>query len=245
MDGTASEAYHGIYIDSNNPRANPMTLFNGDCLTQEVFHELYEEIGEDFRAELVDGIVFVREPLGIGHGETHSRLTTILGNYGGLTSGVQTLADATVILGPKDEVQPDVLIRIKPECGGQTENWIYRKKKKKTAYVKGAPEFVAEISHSSRAIDLHLKKKRYTRAGVQEYLVVCLNPIGIHWFDLQNKTMIQPGDDGVFRSAVLPGLWIDGAALFDLNFQKSMEVLNAGIASSEHKKFVDALSARQ
>jgi Uma2 family endonuclease len=220
-----------------------MTLFNGDCLTQEVFHELYEEIGEDFRAELVDGIVFVREPLGIPHSDTNGRLIALLITYGGSTPGLQALADATVILGPKDEVQPDVLIRIKPEFGGQTENWIYPKKK--IPYVKGAPEFVAEVSHSSRAIDLHLKRKRYARAGVHEYLVVCLNPIGIHWFDLTNKTMIEPGDDGVFRSLVLPGLWIDGAALFDSNFQKSMEVLNAGIASAEHEKFAGRLNAQK
>jgi hypothetical protein len=40
--------------------------------------------------------------------------------------------------------------------------------------VRGAAELLAEIAYSSVAIDLHLKKDDYQKAGVREYLVVCV-----------------------------------------------------------------------
>ena len=43
-------------------------------------------------------------------------------------------------------------------------------------------ELVVEIARSSRRYDLGKKKLEYERTGIQEYLVVELEPDRIHWF---------------------------------------------------------------
>ena len=229
-------AYH---IRSNCDEGDTMSgLNNGDCMSQKEFHALYEEMPEGFRAELIGGTVFVREPLAMPHGRSHSRLSTLFDTYAASTVGVETSIDATVILGRKDEVQPDLLLRISPEHKGQSTDYTYPKGK--GPYVKGAPELVAEIAHSSRSIDLHLKRERYERAGVIEYLVVCLHPMEIHWFELRNHTTIEANEFGVFQSLVFPGLWIHETGLLTGEFKRVMDVLHSGLSSLEH----DAFSAR-
>lgn len=218
---------------------HPVTLSNGDCMSQKEFHRIYEEMAEDFRAELLGGIVFVREPLAMPHGLSHAHLVSLLVAYGASSPGVQVPADATVILGDKDEVQPDAFLRVSPEYKGQTLDTG------KGPYVLGPPELVAEVSFSSRSIDLHLKRKRYMRAGVLEYLVLCLQPKVIVWLDLHRRTRLKPDGDGVFRSLVFPGLWIHGEALLSLDYTQGMAVLAQGLASAEHAAFVSRLAAER
>src|SRR6185437_16010759 len=214
------------YIDKGERREEIMAaLTNGDRMTQKEFHELYEEEDEGFRAELIAGMVFVRQPLSHWHGKSHGRLSMLIDTYAGYTPGVEMSVDATVILGRNDEVQPDVLCRIAPEFGGQSRDYLYRKDEKEQGpYIKGSPELVAEVAHSSRAIDLHLKRQRYERAGVIEYVVLCLAPKEIHWFDLANRTTIE-SDGGILRSIVLPGLWIDEAGLLENDFIRVIDTL--------------------
>ena len=86
----------------------------------------------------------------------------------------------------------------------------------KDGYLCGAPELVVEIARSSRAFDLGQKKDDYERAGVQEYVVVELEPNRVHWFVRRDDHFedLPPGPDGVYRSEVFPGLWLDPEALF-------------------------------
>ncbi len=224
-----------------SPRGSNNVLFNGDARTQKEFHCAYEAMPAGYRAELIGGIVFEPSPLGFEHGEVDARLACLLGQYAAKTLGINCALNATVILSDEDEVQPDVLIRIEPRLGGQSGD--QKGKTKNTYYVKGAPELVAEVAHSSYAIDLHLKKVRYILAGVGEYLVVCLEPAQIHWFDCNGKGM-KPDKNGIYKSKILPGLWIDGQALLDLNYEASMATLNAGMQTREYAKFVSHLSEK-
>jgi Uma2 family endonuclease len=209
---------------------------NGDHMTQAEFHSLYQRTPEGYRAELIDGTVFVCEPLGIEHGEYDVRLSSVLDAYGAGTPGVQVCGNATVILGEKDEVQPDLLMRILPEFGGRS-----RDKGGKPRCIQGAPELAIEIAYSSRAMDLHVKRRRYERAGVIEYIVLCLEPLQLYWFDLRNQCDISADADGIFRSGVFPGLWISAAALLSMEYQPLMDVLRRGLESPEHVAFVDRL----
>jgi Uma2 family endonuclease len=211
-------------------------LHNGDCMTQREFHRLYEQAPEGFKAELLGGVVFVCEPLGLPHGRSHVRLTAILAAYEGSTPGVEVSDNVTVILGKDDEVQPDISLRILPECKGQSKN------SRRDLYIHGSPELVAEVAHSSKSIDLHIKKERYTRAGVLEYIVLCLKPADIRWFDLRKGCELTPERDRIFRSRVFPGLWIDRSALLRNNYQNMMKMLDRGLASVEHADFVAKLS---
>lgn len=213
-------------------------LRNGDRMKQDEFHRLYEQMPTDFKAELIGGTVFVAMPLGKPHARGHARLAGILDAYIARTDGVEVLSDATTILSHDDEVQPDLQLRILPSCGGQTRDTY-------DLYVIGAPELACEIAYSSRSIDLHLKLKRYQRAGVREYLVFCLEPREVIWFDFASKTRIEAGEDGILRSRVLPGFWLSHEGLIALDYEKLMNVLNQGLTSREHADFCAVLSAKK
>jgi len=191
---------------------------------------------EDFRAELIGGIVYVASPLKRRHGTNHVCLTTVFGTYEGNTPGVEAGDNATILLGDKGEPQPDLYLRILPEFGGQSRTT-------EDDYVAGAPELHAEIALTSRSIDLNQKRVDYARYGVLEYLVVCVREKLLRWFDLRADQELQPDADGVFRIRVFPGLWIHGEALFAKDYQRLMATLGQGLATAEHSAFVVRLAA--
>jgi hypothetical protein len=55
---------------------------------------------------------------------------------------------------------------------------------------------------------------------------------------------LEAGPDGVFRSRVFPGLWLDAAALVAGEGAKVMEVLQAGLKNHEHEVFAADLRNR-
>lgn len=209
-------------------------LRSGDSMTREEFHQLYEKMPEDFKAELLGGIVYVASPLKNLHSKNHMRLSSIFDAYEAATPGVQAGDNATVFLSKTDEVQPDLFLRILPKHGGQTRDT-------NDGYIAGAPELIGEIAYSSRSVDLHIKRKRYAKAGVIEYLVVCLDPREIYWFDFRTGRTLEPDSCGILRSRVFPGLWVGSDALIDLEYAELMETLKQGLATSDHLAFVNRL----
>ncbi|HEY9784843.1 MAG TPA: Uma2 family endonuclease [Candidatus Obscuribacterales bacterium] len=216
---------------------DPSILRSGDHMTRAEFHRLYSRMPEDYRAELIGGIVFEPSPLGWPHGKHHVRLSSLFDSYCMSTPGVEAGDNATVMLSKDDEVQPDVVLRTVEERGGRSR--LTRRR-----FVKGAPELVAEVAYSSKAIDLHLKKDRYALAGVLEYIVLCLKPKRLYWFDLKNGFELTAGNDGVFKSIVFPGLWIHGEGLLNLEHKLTDRALKQGLRSAEHKQFVASLQKR-
>ena len=118
-------------------------------------------------------------------------------------------AAPTVKLDREGEPQPDHLLLILPGYGGQSHVDAKR-------YLVGPPELVVEIARATRYYDLNRKKSDYERAGVQEYLVVELDPNRIHWFIRRGNHFqeLLASPDGLHRSEVFPGLWLDTKALF-------------------------------
>ena len=53
-------------------------LQNGDRMTRAEFHRLYERLPEDFKAELIGGVVYVASPLKRKHATQHQALSTAL-----------------------------------------------------------------------------------------------------------------------------------------------------------------------
>jgi hypothetical protein len=49
------------------------------------------------------------------------------------------------------------------------------------------------------------------------------------------------GADGLFRSQIFPGLWLDPVALMRRDTQRLLAVLQEGLASAEHAAFVAKL----
>lgn len=212
-------------------------LVTGDHMTREEFHRVYAATPEDFHAELIAGIVYVASPLKRQHGIHHLRLGALFAAYAARTPGVEAADNATIVLGEDAEPQPDLYLRLLPESGGQSRTTD-------DDYVLGAPELVAEIAHSSRAIDLHAKKNDYARHGVVEYLVVSLRESRLRWFDLRAGRELEATADGILHLGVVPGLWVDAAALFANDYPRLMAALEQGLATPEHAEFVRRLAAR-
>ena len=211
-------------------------LVAGERLDQATFHERYAAMPPSTRAELIGGVVHMPSPLRDDHGEASDNVAGWLFNYRRATRGIRGGGSPTVKLGHYGEPQPDSLLRIPEELGGQC--------RVVEGYLTGAPEFVVEVARSSREHDLGLKKRDYERAGVLEYLVVELDPNRIHWFTRQGDRFVSmaPGPDGLFRSEVFPGLWLDPAALFAGDLDGLIAALDRGLATPEHAAFVARLS---
>jgi Uma2 family endonuclease len=213
-------------------------LFHGQRLKQPEFHRRYELCGKDEKFELVGGIVYMASPLGLPHGTYHAKLGMVLGVYEAATPGVQVADNTTIILGEESEPQPDLAVRILTECGGQSRVTDGR-------YVEGAPEFVAEVSDSSRHLDLNQKRQDYHRAGVVEYLVLCVQEQELHWFHFPSAKEIEVNRRGVAQSLVLPGLWIHRQALLDQDGARLLAVLQKGTASRAHAAFFKRLQTKR
>jgi hypothetical protein len=218
-------------------RKTPPPLHNGDRLTQAEFHRRYEAYPEDVKAELIGGIVYLPSPVRWPHGSYHPHLNGVFWLYAGSTPGVEGLDNTTMILGEFSEPQPDLALRILPEFGGQS-------RENTEEYIEGASELLAEIAPSSVAIDLHGKKDDYQRAGVQEYLVLCVAEQELHWFHFPTGRTLKPDRQGIARSRIFPGLWLDVPALFARDSARLVAAVQQGLASRAHAAFVKRLAAR-
>ncbi len=222
----------------SSPSAELLELHNGDHMTQMEFHRIYSTMPEDVTAELIGGIVYMASPLKISHGSNHVVLASVFFAYESATKGTETGDNTTVIMDDESEPQPDLYLRILPEYGGQSGTT-------EEDYVEGAPELIAEIANTSRAIDLHRKRSVYRDAGVREYLVLSLLEQQLRWFDLTQDTELAIPSDGVIRSLVFPGLWIDSAAVVNRDHHRLMETLKRGLAEPSHADFVKQLANSQ
>jgi Putative restriction endonuclease len=214
-------------------------LENGDRLDQKTFHERYQAMPPQVRAELIGGIVYMASPQKKRHARAQATLVWWLGEYQTATAGIEVLVNATDILGPKSEPEPDACLLILPEYGGQT--WEDRE-----GYLHGAPELNAEVSWATESIDLHGKKRDYEKAGVREYIVAALRQEQVFWFVRRRGKFrpLPPDTDGVIRSEVFPGLWLDAEALLRHDRKRLLSVLRQGLASPEHAAFVTKLAGK-
>jgi Uma2 family endonuclease len=212
-------------------------LTPGQRLDRATFHERYAAMPEDVRAELVEGVVYMPSPLGNAHGELDRNIGGWLFLYKKSTPGVYSPSNATTILGVKNEVQPDGQLRIREESGGSS--------RVVDGFVSGPPELIVEVGASSRNYDLGPKKAAYERAGIREYLFLGVVPEEVCWFALRDGRFAEltSGEDGLYRSEVFPGLWLDATALFAADLDALIAALDRGLATPEHAEFAARLAA--
>jgi Uma2 family endonuclease len=209
----------------------------GDCLTRPEFERRYDATPGMKKAELIEGVVYMPPPVNVGdHGAPHFDFVGILSVYRFSTPGVRGCDNGSIRLDLDNMPQPDVFLFIERSCGGQAEI-------DSDDHLSGAPEMVIEIAHTSASYDLHQKLRTYRRNGVKEYLVWRTSEKALDYFILQEGDFVRhgPDSDGVTRSKVLPGLWIDPTALVANDFVTVLQKLQAGIASPEHAAFVETL----
>ncbi len=211
-------------------------LESGDRLTRAEFERRYEATPEHFKAELIEGVVYVAFPVRAFHGTPHFKLVTWLGVYSTATPGTEGADNATTRLDLDNEPQLDALLRI-VQGGSSTLS--------EDGYIEGAPELVAEIATSSAAIDLGAKMNAYRRNRVQEYLVWQTFENQFSWFRLENEQyVLAKPNEGIIQSQVFPGLWLNVAALLRDEMISVMSALQSGLQSPEHQAFVQELARR-
>lgn len=203
-------------------------LENGDHLSRAEFERRYQAMADLKKAELIEGVVYMPSPVRVRkHGKPHSDIVTWLGTYGAATPGVMACDNTTVRLDLDNEPQPDALLRLEEEGGGQSRISA-------DDYIEGAPELIVGIASSSAAYDAHEKLQVYRRNGVQEYVIWFTGERRICWYRLREGVyQAMPLDDqGVFRSEVFLGLWLDVPALLEGRLRDVLTTLQRGLESS-------------
>jgi Uma2 family endonuclease len=222
-----------ITTSSNFPSYIP-PLESGDRLTRPEFERRYSAMPNIKKAELIEGIVYVASPLRFEpHAEPHGNLMIWLGNYKVFTPGVRLGNNPTMRLDLDNEPQPDAILIIDSACGGKSYLTV-------DGYVEGAPELIAEVAASSATKDLYEKKRAYRRNGIQEYIVWQVFEKTVSWFSLQDGEYVAliPNVDGIIQSQVFPGLWLDVSALVRGDMLQVLAVLQKGLSSVEHQRFI-------
>ena len=213
----------------------------GDRLSRAEFERRYSAMAHVKKAELVEGVVYLPSPVShLHHGGPHSQLGMWLRLYKTRTPGTLCSDNATVRLDLENEPQPDLLLCIQPEHGGQVAVGS-------AGYFEGAPELVVEVTASRASYDLHDKLRAYRRNGVREYLVWRTLDGAFDWFVWREGEYVPMplAIDGILRSEVFPGLWLDTAAALREDDPAVIVTLERGLASSEHAAFVAQLAGRR
>jgi len=212
-------------------------LITGERLTVEEFLRRWEELPELKNAELIDGVVYVPSPVSLEHGNLDTRIIWWLSHYAQATPGSKAGNNSTwLMLGSAP--QPDAYLRILPSHGGQSRN--------ERQFGAGAPELAVEICVTSTEVDFGPKLALYEKAGVREYITVELFGRRMTWRVLDRSAVYVAqtlSPDGIVRSTAFPGLWLDLAAFWADDGPKMLAALNAGLASAEHRQFVEQLAA--
>src|SRR3954471_22097944 len=218
----------------------PPPLENGEHLDADEFLRRYEAMPEIKKAELIQGRVYMAFPVSIEH---HGRPENILQGwvalYSSATPGVEGATNSTVRLGPRNVPQPDILLQLLPEYGGQST--VDEK-----GYCAGPPEMAVEIAASSSSIDAHEKRDSYLQSGIQEYLLWRTLGNAVDWWFLEGGQYVplKPDAAGILRGKVFPGLWLDSVALIQRNRARLIQCLQEGLASPEHQTFLAELTRR-
>jgi len=157
--------------------------------------------------------------------------------YRGFTPGVAVADNSTwrVSVGDSDP-QPDAMVFVRPDYGGGAYF-------DKDGCVLGTPEFVAEVAASSASYDLNIKRELYLRNRVAEYVVWLVNDNRLLWFELHGNEYQEKrvDSDGIYRSVVFPGLWLDPSHLFDGDLPAITRLAQRGTSTSEHSIFAAKL----
>jgi Uma2 family endonuclease len=219
-----------------SPVVRPPGLVTGERLTVAEFLRRWEELPDLKNAELIDGVVYVSSPVSLEHSRLDTRIVWWVSHYACLTPGCDSGSNGTWLMSGSAP-QPDADLCILPSHGGQSGN--------AGPLGAGAPELAVEICVSSADLDLGPKLALYQRAGVREYVTV--EPFGrrLIWRVVENGAYVAltlPAD-GILRSQVFPGLWLDVEAFWANDRAKMLAVLNDGLATEEHRRFVERLAA--
>lgn len=211
----------------------PPTLRNGDRLLLAEFKYLYANSPKIHHAELIEGHVYIAPSIYLPHATTQSQIIGLLSHYQIHTPLISCTGRISIELDKDNEVQPDAVIWKKGDVITSDD-----------APLLGSPSLIIEVAASTRSYDLGVKKQVYRRNKVQEYLVLAAHEQEVHWFywEMGAYKRIACDADGIYRSRVFPGLWLDAYAFWQNDAAELLATLNLGLDSAEHSTFVQSLT---
>jgi hypothetical protein len=161
-----------------------------------------------------------------------------VGLYRWFTLGTCGAVRAKIRSHEGDAARPDALLHVAESHGGRCRAML--------DCFEGGPELIIEIANTTADEDLGPKRDPYRKFGVQEYIIWRVGDRALDWFVLRNKLYwpLDPGPDGIIRSEVFPGLWLDPAALLASDPARVLAVAQQGHGSPEHTAFVQELARR-
>jgi Uma2 family endonuclease len=220
-----------------NPSVPIPPLQPGDHLTREEFERRFDAMPQLKKAELIEGVVYMSSPVRHDqHSKPHFNLIAWASVYVIATPGVEGGDNGSLRLDTRSEPQPDVYLLVSPARGGQARI--------DGGFVVSAPDWIGEVSASSASYDLHVKLDVYRRHGVREYVVWRVLDRAIDWFVLRGEQYdrLALSAEGIYKSDVFPGLWLDPQALISHDLPALHAVVQRGLASAEHRQFVEQLA---
>lgn len=216
-----------------------LPLENGDRLTRAEFERRYNAMPDLKKAELIEGIVYKGSPVSHKHhSRPHFHLIGWLAYFEAATPRLEGGDNGSVRLDEDNMPQPDCFMFIQRARGGQS-------RVDEDDYIEGAPELVAEVASSNASYDLNAKLRVYREHGVKEYIVWRVRNRAIDWFVLRDGEYVRltAAEDGILKSELFPGLWLDPAAMLDGNLARVLAVLDEGTKSPEHAEFAARLKS--
>ena len=155
----------------------------------------------------------------------HYRLSTV-GLYACINVGVK-INDLILT--------PDMIVMInsgrKKQCEPDFEN----------NYFVGPPNFVLDILEDSGQVKE--RKKLFSDAGVEEYLVINEQLTKIEWNRLAGDRYkkIKPDKDGIIKSSSLPGLWMSISALKKRDLWAIKSSIEHGLTRRDHHELMRSI----
>lgn len=97
----------------------------------------------------------------------------------------------------------------------------------------GPPNFVLDVFESPADEEYLRRRERFARHGAREYMAAFLGEtIEVQWHRLDAGTfrLIEPDEDGVFRSAALPNFWVPAEALAERDWWRAIGCIERGVS---------------
>jgi Uma2 family endonuclease len=170
--------------------------------------EFFRYAPEGQKAELIDGVMIMHSPPLVTHERLFRFLFRLLASYVEDHDLGEVLGSRTPVELEVDQtIEPDILFIAQERLDIVEEKGVF-----------GTPDLVIEIlSASTVSYDRGSKFRAYERAGVRElWLIDPYGPAGTEFYQLQATRFVpvMPDGDGILRSVVVPGFWIDVAWLW-------------------------------
>lgn len=165
------------------------------------FDEFVDLVPDGQKADLIHGVIYMASPENIEHNNLVTWLDRVVGTVvEELKLGTLTVNRVAYRLGEHESPEPDVAVVLS-----------HRLHLLKRGHVDGPPDLVIEIvSPDSVHRDYEDKREQYEAAGVKEYWILDQRTRTPTFLVLDGGKFVEvPVPDHIYRSRVLPGLWLD------------------------------------